>query len=147
VLGYLGDRALDAVDVFGLHFTFGKGVIFNPQVTKYAMFGFERYKVSKLGFYGREAGGWKEKNLGGGFLWFYDNYDFYRRPYWGSVKRIEGKTHKNIWGEDGFRGERDLWDVGVSLHVVVGVGFDIRLDQFVDFAAGVVGFDPAGDDR
>jgi hypothetical protein len=149
VLRYLGNRALDAVDMFGLRFSFGKGFVFNPQLTKYASFPFaiERYRMSKIGFYGREAGGWKEQNLGGGFLWFYDNYDFYRKPYWGTVRPCYGKTHKNMWGEPGFRGERDIWDVGVTFHIVVGVGFDIRLDQMVDFAAGVVGIDPAGDDR
>jgi len=144
---YLGNRGRDAADILGLRVSFGKGLVFNPQVTKYLMVGFENYEVKKFGFYGRHYGVWKERNLGGGILWYYDNYGFKRWPVSGNMPVVEEPDHDNIRGFKSYRGERDIGDIGVTVHCVIGFGFEIRGFELLDFFTGIVGVDIAGDDR
>jgi hypothetical protein len=146
VLRYFANRGRDFVDMFGLRFSVGEGFVINPQFTKFLMFGQEVYDVAKVGFYGRNGGAWHEESTGGGVLFLYDNASFERDPYWGTVTPVAGETHTNIRGFRSYRGERDIGDVGVTLHFLVGLGAEIRLTEVADFVVGLFGVDLAGDD-
>jgi hypothetical protein len=151
---YFKDRGNDFVDIFGLSFTFGIGVLANVRATQIVQAGGLWFNGSRAGFVGREYGTWSESSIEMGFPGMYLR-DLQLVPQSGSAKLVNTARGQSWFfqfcGEEGVPYDegydRKFWQVGATVHAgVVGVDFSINLAEFLDFLLGWFALDISRDD-
>ncbi len=143
--GWFAARGLDLADVASVRVGVGPGLLANARVTRFVAVGAGRLGpaiTNLFGFYApcfqfgswrREVGLWTERRVELGISTLY------------SIDVDPGLRAGNrvTFGAD----MRETFDVGAELYfALVGLAAEVRPDQAIDFAVGLFGFDPAGDD-
>lgn len=146
---WLPDRLLDALDLVSFEVAMGPGLLVDVHATH----------AVQLAAGGRATlgAGWHEgRSLGiqfllerGAALPAFGDWNTY------AFRRGTGPSQVGAGRTRGWRGPdnplfhdlRDYWAVGAGVHVVyVGASVDLHPVQLFDLLAGVIGFDPLGDD-
>jgi hypothetical protein len=162
VPSWMEARGADFMDVFGLRLAAGVGLGVYARATEYLQLGVmyrgpaesrlvvssetphtEDFRVRGVpcvvaGTIGRYGGLWYE-NTREVMLPLYDNRDEPQSP----IRR------EVIAGVVSLDGSADDWrgSIGVGVHaLLIGGEFEVRPWQVVDFLAGLIGYDPSGDD-
>jgi hypothetical protein len=162
VSSWMEARGADFMDVFGLRLAAGVGLGVYARATEYMQLGVmyrgpaesrlvvssetphtEDFRVRGVpcvvaGTIGRYGGLWYE-NTREVMLPLYDNRDEPQSP----IRR------EVIAGVVSLDGSADDWrgSIGVGVHaLLIGGEFEVRPWQAVDFLAGLIGYDPSGDD-
>jgi hypothetical protein len=161
VSGWAEARGADLMDVIGLRVAVGPGLGVYARVTEVLQLGYlsmgraELYLPSPsdaslrsfpavvFGLRGRYGGIWFESSteimLPG----------FSNRDYEVAIVRERPIQRESIAGYVTPHGEYDNWEyeVGVGVHLfVLGVQAELRPFEVIDLLAGLLGYDPAGDD-
>ena len=140
---YLRERALDAVDVIHVVGGIGWGLHADVKASDYLHLGVGYAEIRKAGLSGRDVVWQRDREVG---------LPVSALPWIGALREGTGARlgHFHLNVQDLLAYE-DPWrraDVGASVTAglfTVGCGFSPG--QLVDFLAGLVGFDPASDDR
>ncbi len=138
-------RVLDLSDIVALRIGVGPGLLVQARATRYVALGVGsigpahvfsggfRPECYFLGWNGREGGVWIERRTEYGISTFY-GCEATGESQAGNVTRF---------GLDG----RRTFDVGAEAYLaLVGLAVDARVEEALDFVAGIFGFDPEGDD-
>jgi hypothetical protein len=155
-MGWVEARGADLMDVFGVRLAFGAGLGIYVRATEYAQLGFVIRGPSEgglpkpedvelrsvpclvVGTIGRYGGAWFETS---------SEYMF---PAWSTRDSDLLYIHRKvIVGYVSPHGRLDAWRgaVGGGVHLLlVGVEAEVFPFEIVDFIAGLVGYDPSGDD-
>jgi hypothetical protein len=143
---YFHDRGADAVDIFRGHVMIGPGIDVMAQFTRAIRAGAGFYEAQCAGLANRELATWREKIQEGGLVIFHGRYE----ETFG-IPRITGSYGTVApWGQPRLlqadESWCDLFDVRVTVMLGLGLDFELRLGQLVDFVGGFFLWDPAGDD-
>jgi hypothetical protein len=159
--GWAEARGADLMDVIGLRVALGPGLGAYLRLTEVAQLGYlsigeaELYLPSPQGASLRAfpAVVFGLRGRYGG-LWFESSTEFMlpgfsTRDYTVVNVRERPIQRESIAGYVTPNGEYDDWryELGLGVHlIVVGIQFEVRPLQGIDFIAGLLGYDPAGDD-
>jgi len=145
---YLHDRAMDAVDMVRVHLIVGNALGAEVQITQWIGLGFMyEEKAWAGGLATRHFGTWDESIRAWGLLihnwkenvkglpYYSGSYGWYQRDNQPSAKFY----HRD--------GPIELWTIRASAAVIIGADAEVRLGEIFDFIVGIVGFDPAHDDK
>lgn len=161
VSGWTEARGADLMDIFGLRIAVGPGLGATVRVTEALQFGYMAMGQAELslpspkgvslrgfpavvfGMRGRYGGIWYESSqelmLPG----------FSSRDYGARTVHDRPIQREVISGYVTPHGQHDNWqyEIGLGAHfLAVGVQAEVRLLEALDFLAGLLSFDPAGDD-
>ena len=130
ILMYLPNRALDFIDIFRIRVRVGPGLAVNLRGTEYLTGYAGSYKSVYLGLPGPRA------------------TSAVRKPYGREDLKGLMLVGADATDDTPYDPEYSLSEFTLGAHVLV-VGADMGFDpvQLGDFFAGLVGFDPRGDDR
>jgi len=151
---YFRDRGNDFIDVFGMSFYFGLGVVANVRATQFLQAGGLWFNGSRVGFIGREYGSWAQSSLELGFPGMYVR-DIQMVPQGGSatiVNTARGQSwFFHLLGDEGIAFDsgydRKTWQVGVTgVAGLVGIDFSVNLQELLDFLLGWFAVDICRDD-
>jgi len=129
ILFYIPNRALDVLDIFPARLRVGPGVAVNARATDYLSFHVGRYKSGYVGIPGPRYP------------------DRFRKPY--GLEAERGIIFCGINATDDVANEPRFsrTEVDLGLHLgLAGLVFGFDPVEFGDFLAGIVFFDPKGDD-
>ncbi len=145
VLDYLAARGFDLLDIASARLAVGPGLLAHARATRWLAIGagsigkaewwasgFELPNYG-VGWLLRQGGAWIERRAEIGISTFY---------YCESESQVLGGNRTTFPPE--CRGD---FDFGGEVHfALVGLAVEARPDEFLDFLAGLAGFDPRGDD-
>jgi hypothetical protein len=143
---YAHDRAADAVDIVRGHVMIGLGADAMVQVTRALRLGAGFYDAQCAGLANRELTTWSESVQEGGLLFLNGRFE-----HTVGVPRVTGSYGTVApWGEPRLLQPDETWvdlfDLRVTAMLGLGIDFELRLGQLLDFVGGVFLWDPAHDD-
>ena len=145
---YLHDRTMDAVDMLRVHIIVGDALGAEVQVTQWVGVGFMyEDKAWAGGLANRKLASWDETIRAWGLILHNWNEKVKGIPYYsGSYGYWQRENQKSMkfYHRDG---ATELWTLRASAAVIIGADAEVRLGEIFDFAVGLFGWDPAGDDR
>lgn len=154
---YMKNRGNDLIDCFGARCSGGLGLLFNVRATQEVQAGIGLMYVGEGGFIGRRIYDWRDNlvfELGLPLL-------YYIRAYrWGGLIEPKGGATKGVMytiphDDDGPCSisefdrdwDRQFFDIGLTVHVLfIGVNFEFRTKEFLDFLLGWTTLDITSDD-
>jgi hypothetical protein len=152
---YFWDRFLDLTDIVQLDLGFGGGALFNVHVTKGFQVGAGYRDAVCFGFLPRSFGMWYEEReevgLAIAFTPFHELYykEYAREGLWGTTTLFDHDVY--VEGQDSLSHEATHnFDIGVSLHFLMGMDVNVSPFQAFDFVFGWFGMpflvpvDPVG---
>lgn len=144
ILLYPANRFLDLLDIGGFNLGFGFGLHVHTHITRLIQFGIGGGSTAKFG----EAGGTREWGMyqetrGEFSLLTFSFENFSQTDLLGSVVDYTFRNEPDrLYTE-----KRTFWGFGVDVTAgVAAVGFEFRPLEVIDFLAGLLTFDPMGDD-
>lgn len=144
--GYARDRGGDAVDILRGHVMVGFGADAMLEATRALRLGAGLYDARCAGLHDRALGTWTEHVEEGGALFLHGRYESVQ-----GIPRVSG-SYGTVppWGPVALLQPGETWLDLLVLRAtaMLGLGLDVelRLGQALDFVAGIVLLDPAGDD-
>jgi len=142
---YAENRALDLSQVLEVHVFNGDGGGVLLEATPLLQLGAVAYDGDALGWRGRWAGTWQESTHGVGFV-FGGRGTTYQGAGWLSPDHQE-EVYGTLPKLTGVPDNVLHWMyLRATVGLLVGVDVQVSLGEALDFAAGIVTWDPAGDD-
>lgn len=146
--GYLNNRGADFVDIFRGNLEFGAGIGAKLEATRLIQLGvLYSHNVFAVGLENRAVGAWRQSVFTWGVLVGEREESTHPIPY------VSGSYGYHFGDEQGdvFRGSEhggglDLLTFRIEAMLVLGVDFEFRFGEFLDFLAGIFQFDPSSDD-
>ena len=143
---YFVNRAADFGDMARFNVQVGKGAAIKLEITRVLHFGLGWFDGRAWGWANREWAGWDYKYTDWGLLV-------------GLYDEINTSPMEYLQGSYGYRFERgggtrfqetnnhlELLNSRIKLCIFLGLDFELRSGEVIDFLAGIFGFDPSGDD-
>ncbi len=141
---YAADRGHDLEDLLRGHVMAGRGIGAKLELTHFIQLGYDNYYADAAGWTGRQWATWREEIFGWGLL-----VGQHRETLEG-IDRISG-SYGWAGGDARFDGADsggplDWLTLRARLFMFFGVDLEVRVGEVLDFAVGLFGFDPSGDD-
>ena len=148
---YFVNRGGDLVDIVRLHFMFGMGAAVKLEATRFLHAGITwEDEVWAWGLANREVTKWQESIFSWGLILGHHEE---KAVVGTSEGRVSGSYGWTFGGEKGngfeLADEENMLDVltfRATGMLGIGIDFELRLGEVIDFVAGIFQFDPAGDD-
>ena len=150
VVDYPVDRAKDFIDIVGVDFYWGQGVLANIRATKLVQAGIGKFDGCHASYATRACGVAEEIRAEAGLpLYYFTMYDRTATDMSNEnfVERLAAETG---YGEVKYNltdpQDRSYYQVGANAAVFVGLGLNVDIFQVLDFGLGIFGLDIGKDD-
>ncbi|MCX7702634.1 MAG: hypothetical protein N2234_00810 [Planctomycetota bacterium] len=155
---YFADRGNDLLDVFGLNFSYGAGLLLNVRATQFVQVGMVGFSGARVGFCGRHCFLWGEESIELGIAPFLYGRFLSLNPLSSGMPEVEDVLRGQslivtIYRDDYEKSfdeayDRRLFDFGVTFHFFL-IGFEAFFNpvEAIDFVLGLfTTVDISGDD-
>ena len=147
---YLTNRVADLGDIIRVSGMAGAGIAIKGEATRLLHLGGAfTHEVYAAGWHNRALGTWQESVRSWGLIvGYHDEIDITKiGEYSGSYGWTFGEGGMSFQPAADGKYNLDLLTFRIQLMLLLGIDFELRVGEVLDFVAGIFQFDPAGDDK